>query len=326
MKIAICSLILFSFMSCKKDSEKNGSTAGSGFNAPSVEPPVTLATPLALQASLAMNVAQDPAQTVKELFTGTFGRQSGGTATGLIKAYLLDLDSRVNEIESRITSDNKCLANGASAHTVDLGFSGGSLAVNLQCHDNFSQGEGGLAFGSSGNDYTLWLYLTNLPGQGDQTVPSGAYVANINKETEAVDLMAISRISSSTSAGSSGSTSGSTSSKYSVYRVKADYKNKSYELSLASESPMMHNLGCGLRLVSNGTLIKATAKTAYTSISSCASATTTELCLNANDYTTAADCSALSYTLPAIDPDDIAGTISADTISHQSSGKTVATF
>jgi len=314
MKTRILALVLLSMLGCKKDDDKKSSSGGGGFDAPAVEPPVTLATPLALQGNLTLDLAPDVALTVKEIFTKSYGRQSGGTAIGLIKSYLLDLDFRVEEVGGRIAADNKCLANSAAAHTVNLGFTGGSLDVNLQCHDNFSQGEGGLAFGRSGNDFSMWLYLTSLPGQGSQSVPSGAYVANINSDTSIVDLMAISKVSDASTL------------KYSVYRVKADPNNKSYELSLASEDPMMQNLGCGLRLISNGTLIKATAKTLFTVGASCSQATTTELCLNASDYTTASDCSALSYTLPAIDPSAIAGTITAATISHTSSGKTVATY
>ncbi len=317
---------------------------GEGFDIEEVAPIVNSAAPAALKVSASASiwkrssdvfaslsqlllptpaVAQTvttPAQSIQAMFTGTFGKISGGDGTGYINSLLEDMDSRMTEVETRFAEGAPdCLSNTAQDHEFDLGVhADAKVTLPIQCIDEFAQGEGeqsrpgsGMVFGQSDTAAGVVLLLkhrTSTASGGSDSMDAGfGYAASISGKgtTDEAVQMVFGQFNSS------GSFNADPYDAPTIARVYAKPSTNTYELALAGYNPSTgkpmsggdSNVGCGLHLKSDGTYIyakgykQASGSQCLGSGSSAGSdfVGSFEICLNAADMSdaTAGSCNTL---------------------------------
>jgi len=134
--------------------------------------------------------APEAAEALRDFLTDNVQSISGLTKAGWIEAYIADLDSRIKEVTSN-EADPTCLSSTAVNVSFDTGIAGHKVTLPLQCVRAFGGGAdqsgtgSGLAYGRSGNKYYIYLMLA----QKEQPNDKFGYVAMVDKDTDAVDLM-----------------------------------------------------------------------------------------------------------------------------------------
>lgn len=201
---------------------------------------------------------------LQAMFRGSYGKLSGGNGTGYLNSYLEDLDTRFNEIKTRFASKTPtCMSNTAQTYTIDMSGLESTLATTLkqdldvQCYDLFDttnateqSGSGsGMLFGKSGDNYSLMLTL-NTKGTANSGFGYAGRVKNKGKTDEEVELIF-------------GEANQAAYTRMTVAKLKAKPTAKTYELLVVSSQPSgmnpvsggSPNLGCGFRIISDGTYI-----------------------------------------------------------------------
>lgn len=268
---------------------------------PDIRSMVNDATPAGLQPSAASRAGLRTAQSVLlEFYRNTVAGISGTSGTGIIDSALVDLKYRYDELNTRFTSAPACASATPVDWTVTVGAPvGQTMTLKIQCKDIFSQSGGdqsgagsGIAWGTDNGHFYLALILVQSNG-----VDKFGYFADVVEATKEVDLLYLESFATTT-----------TRSKF--FRLLADASDssstaKSYQLTYSSSSesgvgPSGSNgsLGCGARLLSDGTEVLADGTTGMTNSSgacSGSSAFTNTNCYNGADPSTAAAaCSSLT--------------------------------
>jgi len=245
------------------------------------------------------------AESLEAMFTGTFGKISGGNGTGYINSLLEDMDARMSELESRASEGARaCLENAAQDHVFDLGVhADAQVTLPVQCRDVFEQSEGeqskpgsGLVFGQSDTASGVMLLLkhrTSTAESGTDSLDAGfgyaAVISDRGTDAESVQMVF-------GQFNTSGTYTADPWDAPTVVRLYAKPSENAYELAMAGESPSTgspiqngsSSVGCGFHMKSNADVIYAKGNTAQGM--SCASATQIpfEICLNASDLSEAA--------------------------------------
>lgn len=261
----------------------------------------------------------DASSSIQAIFKGSYGKLSGGQATGYVNSLLEDLDSRFTELKSRSFS---CSSATSNTYTVDLSAIDTSLAstlqleMDVQCYNLFTgagdqSGTGsGMLFGKKDSNYSMMLLLNSKGTSGD-TFGYAAKVTGKGTDSETVDLIF-----------------GESRNEYSrglVARIRSKTNTGVYEFVLASDKPSGVNpvsgnpvaTGCGLRMISDGTYVYGAGKY-KSSGSDCSSPSSYEVCLNASDLSAASPSTACDTlkttftlgdysTLGNLDGDDVSG-------------------
>lgn len=260
-------------------------------------------------------------------FKGTYGKLSGGNAVGFINALLEDLDYRMTELKNRSSGmAPSCTTATPGSYTVDGSFIDNTfkLSIDVQCSSLFS-GAGdqsysgsGMVFGkSTTGSYSLWLGLNHDASSGF------GYAANVvspdSASDKAVDMIYMEGESQY--------------SRGSVARLKAKPSTSTYELVFVSNAPYSISpisgdkayFGCGLNMISNGTLIYISGSHQSTGSSCSSSSEVFTTCLNATDLSensTSGACTTLSSSftistdLTTISYSDVATPSSSETRIH----------
>lgn len=268
--------------------------ASTGFGVPALAPIVAEATPEGLKPSRrnyiepARDVNTDAATYLSNMFQGTYAKLSGGNATGLVNAALEDLDTRLSEINTRSESSSaSCLSNTRKNHRINLTAIDPvlDLTLSVQCSDEFG-GEGdqsgpgsGLVFGKGTDSFSVWLYLN----QSNDSDNFGYYanLTDVGKADELVDTLFLENFP--------------TYNRVTAHRLRAKPDASTFELMYASTAANAGGLsggnavlGCGFKMISDGTLIFASGNAVPTgSAALCSNEQAFEICLNATDLTTA---------------------------------------
>lgn len=310
--IGVVILTLVIGVSCGGDDDDGGSSAGKAFGAPQVEPAVAKAIPSGLTStSKSLTFADAPEILMKNFFTNNFAKISGGEVPGIINAALEDLDSRMAEVEKRgLETAKACYETPAKDLALTSIVPSSNITLKLQCFDKFEQTEGeqslagsGMAFGASGDDYSLWLQLI---GTGNKH----GYFANINKTTEKVEFLSV-------------SDGREQFNRMTVYKVVTDPATNSYEMSFGTTSNEYST--CGFQLKSDGTVILATGTSGDGG--DCTTQIPFEICLDAKTYAVSTACSAITFELDPITSAslDTAGADSASAMLNLDLANPVAT-
>jgi len=289
---------------------------------PDIRSMVNDATPTGLQPTAASRVTQRTAQSVLlEFYRNTVAGISGTSGTGILDSALVDLKFRYDELNTRFTSAPACASSTPVDWTVTVGAPvSQTMTLKIQCKDIFSQSGGdqsgagsGIAWGTDNGHFYLALILVQANG-----VDKFGYFADVVEATKQVDLLYLESFSTTT-----------TRTKF--FRLLADASDssstaKSYQLTYSSSSESgvgisssNGSLGCGARLISDGTEVLADGTTGSTNSSgTCSSANTftnTDCYNGADPSAAAAACSELNI---ADFNSKIAIVSAADTVSMDS--------
>lgn len=323
MKTILFSSVMIGFLVFSGCSKSN-SDSGSGLDSvPIVAPIVDSAAPAALKANatgfffsfnkLSTKIAKlfgipsafatapsdaNIKSDLQSIFKGTYGKLSGGDATGYINSLLEDLDGRMSELKTRFAGKTvTCMNNASKSFNLDLSSVNEAfqLSLDLQCKDMFggagdqSYAGSGMAFGkNSDGDYSLWLGLNHSATSG---FGYAAKVSHPDSDTDkTVDLIFVEGEAQF--------------SRATIAKLRAKPSSNSYELVYRSTSPnaispisggSSTSLGYSLDLISDGTLIYVQGVYWTSGQNTCGVATPFTACLNASDLSTATDdCTTLS--------------------------------
>lgn len=239
---------------------------------------------------------------LEAMFTGTFGKASGGEGTGYINSNLEDLDSRVAELEARFTTLPDCFSNDLQDLSVDfLNHGDDKLALKVQCRDEFTWVAGnagspgsGMVFGLRPKSSTetelvslmlLLKHKTSVANGGSDAYDAGfGYAGTIeagNTDEKAVEMLF----------GQFNTKTGLTYSDEDqplVARIYAKPSTNSFELAMTSTVPSAGGpmtggssaLGCGFRMISNGSLVVVQGKY-KASGSDCTGTEAVDVCVDA---------------------------------------------
>jgi hypothetical protein len=257
-----------------------------------------------------------------------FMRVSGGSSEGMINAALVDLDKRVEGINTS-SSTPPCLGRAPQTHVIDLTSVSPALGISLtvQCTSRFGDPSGmmypdtnGLVFGrqtaqqnldagaSVGDHYSMWLAF------GHTTTDAFGYFANVlnaNSSDKTVDYLSL-EVST-------------TAQRQTVYRVKAKPSTNAFEFVLAANSSGGLGIGggigalaCGFRMISDGNFIWAEAHDIAGSptTAACNPQALVTRCLSATDLTdvsssTSCDNLKTTFTMPVPSPTALGGAATA---------------
>ena len=228
-------------------------------------------------AFAAAATTSDTKTSIEGLFKGTYAKVSGGSGTGYINSNLEDLDTRISELESRFTTLPTCFSSTLSDYAVDFqNHADAKLTLKLQCRDEFTWKTGdsgspgsGMAFGKRTKTdalselisvMLLLKHKTSTANGGSDTYDAGfGYAGNMEgagTTSEAVEMLFGQFNTNPT-------LSASDEDQPLMVRIYAKPTTKEFELAFTSIRPSSGSplsggssaLGCGFRMISNGTLI-----------------------------------------------------------------------
>lgn len=258
------------------------STKGKSFDAPLIKPPVDDATPdglkstsisssldeLNLTGSIPMDVLQLSAQArIKKALTQSLAAINGGSCTGIVGCSLQAIDTRIDEVNQRTTEAEKQCQSSAPA-IFDFHPFNESLKISVQCNDIFADNgingtDSGIIFGKDEGVFAVGLSLQ----QGSQG--KFGYAATYDQNSQLVNYLEASYFEDSTHL-----------NRIILLKVKANKTTKNFEFAYAAVNDST-GLGCGTRVISNGSTLYISGRFPNATNSTCDTAVSSSICLDA---------------------------------------------
>lgn len=233
---------------------------------------------------------------IEALFKNAYSGISGVSGNGYVNVQLMDFDSRIDEMNTRSAETARsCWDRDPETYTIDATAVDPMLSItlNVQCKDLFGNGDAsgdgsGLVFGTDGNgNYSAWLTLVQQSSSSDQFGYFGT-VKNADSETDReVEYLFLEHWDSSNRLSAM-----KLRAKPSTGAFEAHYANATdYNIKGVDGGNDDVGLGCGFKIISDGTYVYATgtkiASGSLGSASCAANGASFEICVNASDLSDA---------------------------------------